>query len=78
MPLKVVPMPHFPATPNAPKAAKQPVTQTVHGVTLHDDYHWLRAENWQEAMRDPDKLPTDIATYLLGALHLRQPLSQRR
>ena len=34
------------------------------GVTLTDDYAWLRAGNWQEAMRAPDKLPDDIKTYL--------------
>ncbi|MEM9333096.1 MAG: S9 family peptidase [Pseudomonadota bacterium] len=35
-----------------------------HGVTLKDDYFWLRADNWQEAMRDPDRLPDDIKAYL--------------
>ncbi len=56
--------PVFPAVPGAPVAERRPTTSTHHGVTLHDDYAWLRAENWQEAMRDPDKLPDDIATYL--------------
>ncbi|MEJ6403242.1 S9 family peptidase [Yoonia sp. 2307UL14-13] len=54
----------FPALPDAPIADKQPVTATHHGVTLTDDYHWLRADNWQEAMREPDKLPDDIKAYL--------------
>ncbi|WP_223428638.1 S9 family peptidase [Tateyamaria pelophila] len=57
-------MSNFPALPDAPVAEKRPTQQTVHGVVLNDDYHWLRAENWQEAMRDPAKLPSDIAAYL--------------
>ncbi len=54
----------FPALPGAPVADRRPETATFHGVTLHDDYGWLRAENWQEAMREPDKLPEDIKEYL--------------
>lgn len=48
----------------APIAKKQPVSQTHHGITTQDDYHWLRAENWQEALRDPELLPDDIKAYL--------------
>ena len=54
----------FPAIDGAPIAEIRPVTAEAHGVTLHDDYAWLRADNWQEAMREPDKLPNDIKTYL--------------
>ena len=54
----------FPALPGAPQAARRPVTTTVHGTDLNDDYGWLRADNWQEAMRAPDRLPADIAAYL--------------
>ncbi|MEM8537320.1 MAG: S9 family peptidase, partial [Pseudomonadota bacterium] len=57
-------MPHFPALPDAPIATRRPAQASHHGVTLHDDYGWLRADNWQEAMREPDKLPSDIAAYL--------------
>ncbi len=49
---------------NEPVAQKLTVTNTVHGVTLRDDYHWLRAENWQEALREPEKLPDPIKEYL--------------
>ncbi len=56
--------PIFPALPDAPVADKRPETTTFHGVTLTDDYAWLRADNWQEAMREPDKLPDDIKAYL--------------
>ncbi|MDX8353839.1 S9 family peptidase [Cognatiyoonia sp. IB215182] len=54
----------FPALPDAPMAEKRPTTAAFHGVTLHDDYAWLRADNWQEAMREPDLLPNDIKAYL--------------
>lgn len=35
-----------------------------HGVTLCDDYAWLRADNWQEVMRKPSALADDIRAYL--------------
>jgi oligopeptidase B len=35
-----------------------------HGATLTDEFAWLRAANWQEVMRDPDKLAPDIRAYL--------------
>lgn len=56
--------PKFKAIGGEPVARKIPVTQTVHGVTLTDDYAWLRASNWQEAMREPAKLPEDIKACL--------------
>jgi len=43
-----------------PPVAKRPVARIVHGVTLTDDYAWLRAENWQEVLRDPAALPAEI------------------
>ena len=45
-------------------AAKKPVEVNHHGVTLIDDYAWLRAANWQEVMRDPSKLDPEIRAYL--------------
>jgi oligopeptidase B len=33
------------AAPSAPVARLSPTTQTVHGVTLHDDYRWLREKD---------------------------------
>ena len=47
-----------------PVAAKRPVTITFHGHSRTDDYAWLRAENWQEVMRNPAALPADIRAYL--------------
>lgn len=57
-------MSNFPAASGAPVALKRQKDQTFHGVTLTDNYHWLRADNWQDAMRNPAKLPADIAAYL--------------
>ena len=39
-----------------PCAEKRPVATTRHGVTLIDDYAWLRAPNWQAVMRNPVEL----------------------
>lgn len=50
--------------PRAPRAAKRPKEKVVHGVTLRDDYDWLRAENWKEVLRDPEALPADIRKHL--------------
>lgn len=37
-----------------------------HGYELVDEYRWLRAENWQEVMRDPSALPSEIRAHLEG------------
>jgi len=49
---------------SAPVAEQKRVTSTIHDIARHDDYGWLRAENWQQVMRDPDVLGTDIRQYL--------------
>ena len=38
--------------------------RTIHGVTIDDDYAWLRADNWRDVLRDPDVLPTEIRAVL--------------
>lgn len=48
----------------APKAEKRPALATHHGIERVDDYAWLRADNWQEVMRDPAALQDDIRAYL--------------
>ena len=48
----------------APVAAPRHHSETRHGVTRTDSYHWLRADNWQEVMADPAALPADIRAYL--------------
>jgi oligopeptidase B len=47
--------------PVARRIAKE---TTHHGVTLVDDYDWLRAKNWQEVMRKPEALDAEIRAYL--------------
>lgn len=49
---------------DAPSAERRPVTQVRHGVTLVDDYAWLRAGNWQDVMRDPGVLDPAIRAHL--------------
>jgi oligopeptidase B len=52
--------------PKPPRAEKRPRAETWHGYEKHDDYHWLKAENWQEVMHDPAVLPKDIRDFLEG------------
>ena len=47
-----------------PVARKQPRRMRVHGKLLRDDYAWLRADNWQEVLRNAKALPKDIRAYL--------------
>ncbi len=49
---------------DAPVAEIRPVSDTRHGICRNDNYSWLRADNWQEVMRDPDLLQHDIRQYL--------------
>jgi len=53
-----------PRLPAPPVALRRPQRRIVHGVELVDEYAWLRANNWQEVLRDPSALPPEIATYL--------------
>ncbi len=48
----------------APIAKKIPTSESHHGFTKHDDYKWLKADNWQEVMQEPSLLPQDIRDYL--------------
>src|SRR5690606_13144259 len=50
--------------PSPPVAQRRPVSATHHGVTLTDDYAWLRADNWQDVMREPSLLDAEIRAYL--------------
>jgi len=56
---KVHPLPSDP-----PLAEKRPVRDVHHGIERVDDYAWLRVPNWQEVMRNPASLSTDVRTYL--------------
>src|SRR6185503_2345604 len=48
----------------APIAPRRPKFSVQHGVELVDEYAWLRADNWQEVMRDPEALDPQIRAYL--------------
>jgi oligopeptidase B len=48
----------------APTAPRRPHSITLHGITVVDDYAWLKDENWQEVLRDPSVLTSDIRNYL--------------
>jgi oligopeptidase B len=48
----------------APVAPRRPHSFTTHGITVSDDYAWLKDENWQEVLRDPSILDPDIRSYL--------------
>ena len=50
--------------PAAPVAPRRPHTFTMHGITVTDDYAWLKDANWQEVLRDPSILDPDIRKYL--------------
>jgi len=50
--------------PAAPRPESRPVVSEHYGITLTDDFAWLRADNWQEVMRDPAVLDPAILTYL--------------
>ena len=51
-------------SPKPPIAPRKPVIRTLHGRRRIDDYAWLRDENWQQVMRDPTVLQTDIRAHL--------------
>lgn len=52
--------------PRPPQAKRVAHISTHHGIERDDPYHWLRAGNWQEVMRNPDVLDADIRAYLEG------------
>ncbi|MBN9317358.1 MAG: S9 family peptidase [Devosia sp.] len=47
-----------------PVAERRQHATTTHGITRQDPYHWLRADNWQQVMQEPEALPADIRAYL--------------
>ncbi len=47
-----------------PIAPRRPSRRTLHGVTLDDDYAWLKDAKWQEVLRDPSLLDPDIRAYI--------------
>jgi oligopeptidase B len=57
-----------PSTKNSPAAApiapRRPHSFTTHGISITDDYAWLKDGNWQEVLREPSVLDPDIRSYL--------------
>jgi oligopeptidase B len=49
---------------STPVAPRRPHSFTTHGITIVDDYAWLKDEDWQEVLRDPQLLDADIRNYL--------------
>jgi oligopeptidase B len=48
----------------APVAPRHPHQFTRHGITVTDDYAWLKDARWQEVLRDPSILEPEIRSYL--------------
>jgi oligopeptidase B len=49
-----------PATTPLPVTPRRPHHFTTHGITVTDDYAWLKDPNWQDVLRDPKLLDADI------------------
>lgn len=47
-----------------PRAERRAHSSTYHNITREDPYAWLRADNWQQVMTEPDTLPADIRSYI--------------
>jgi oligopeptidase B len=56
--------PYCASLPDEPRAEQRPFARTIHGVELVDEFAWLKAENWQDVMRDPRRLDPAIRAYL--------------
>jgi len=52
------------SSPIPPVAPRRPHPFTRHGITVTDDYAWLKDDNWQEVLHDPSVLDADIRLYL--------------
>ena len=48
----------------APVAPVHPHSFTTHGITVTDNYAWLKDAKWQEVLRDPAVLDPEIRHYL--------------
>jgi oligopeptidase B len=49
---------------NPPRAKKIEHRATLHGITRSDPYDWLRDDNWQRVMREPELLDPAIREHL--------------
>jgi oligopeptidase B len=49
---------------NPPRAKRVEHRASLHGITRTDPYHWLRDDNWQRVMREPETLAPAIREHL--------------
>jgi protease II len=63
----------FSRPPVPPRADIRPMPRSAHGVDWTDEYAWIRAENWRDALRDPGRLPSDIRALLEAETCSRPP-----
>jgi len=47
-----------------PAIPQHPVIRHWHDTVLTDPYHWLRADNWRDVLKNPDSLPEHIRTLI--------------
>jgi len=47
-----------------PVASRRPLRRTLHGMTVVDDYAWLKDAKWQDVLRNPALLDPEIRAYL--------------
>lgn len=52
----------------APSAEARPKRIVQHGIERVDNYAWLKDENWQTVLRDPEVLQADIRAHLEAEL----------
>ena len=56
--------PASPTPGRPPLAPARPRETVVHGRRVVDDFAWIKADNWQEVLKEPAALPQDIRAYL--------------
>jgi oligopeptidase B len=49
-----------------PRAQSRPSPFELHGTRVEDDFAWLKAPNWKEALKDPARMPREIMDHLLA------------
>jgi oligopeptidase B len=49
-----------------PRAEARPAPFRLHGVEVQDEFAWLKAPNWKEALKDPSRMPGEITAHLLA------------
>ncbi len=47
-----------------PRARQVPVEHELHGTRWTDEFSWMRADNWQACVDEPELLPEVIRDYL--------------